>query len=255
MAVWGSPGRRLGLGLGAGDTARSLRGQLHPVRVWTLPCPGQRGWPPHSPGSPSTALGAGEGPPPQGLSVQVAQESFLHRRIELPAATPRVPGSARRRLWLWCLSPPSRVLWLRHLHPAKPCWLSGLGPLAPRFGMCPQTVLECLFLLADQPGDWVGKRGWRATPGGAGRSQDLPSLPSARSPTACLARQCRVQTRGSTAKRARQRSSGGGASCQGHGVGASCLAGEDLCQGLTGQSPPWQKGPGQPAGAWPPLPG
>lgn len=47
--MWGSPGRRLGLSLGAGDMACSLRGQLRPVWVWTLPCPGQCSWPSHSP--------------------------------------------------------------------------------------------------------------------------------------------------------------------------------------------------------------
>lgn len=82
------------------------------------------------------------------------------------------------------------------------------------FGRHPQTVLECLFLLAGHPGDTGGgwEEGWRTTPGGVGWSQEkrlyfppahLPRVPEpARRRSAC------VQTGGTAAKRARQRERG-----------------------------------------------
>ena len=128
--------------------------------------------------------------------------------------------------------------------------LSGPGPLCPPFWNIPKPSLNVCFFLETNPGKSgrVGKGGWRATPGGAGRSRDSPPSTRLHSPTASLAQQGCVQTRGTMAKRAHHRSSDGGAkqpSCRGHGVGASRLAGEDSCQRLPGQSP---------AGAWPPFP-
>lgn len=55
-------------------------------------------------------------------------------------------------------------------------WLSGPGPLGPPFWNVPKPSLNVCFFLETNPGKSgrVGKGGWRATPGWAGRSRDSP---------------------------------------------------------------------------------
>ena len=163
-AAWGSSGRWPGLGLGADDTAPAFGdgwgsgpSMSGPVQLAPL-----------APGSPSAVLGAGVGQSPlqQGMKRPVATPGSLAPRGSTTSSGAR--ASLRGPV---AVSSPLREA-LR---------LSGPGPLCPPFWNVPKPSLNVCFFLETNPGKSgrVGKGGWRATPGGAGRSRDSP-------PSSCL---------------------------------------------------------------------
>lgn len=157
--AWGSSSRWPGLGLGADDTAPAFGDW------WgsgpSISGPAQLAL--SAPGSPSTVLGAGVGRSP------------LQQRMKRPVA---VPGSLAPRGSAAC--PGAQASLQGPVAASSPLRealrLSGPGPLRPPFWNIPKPSLNVCFFLETNLGKSgrVGKGGWRATPGGAGRSRDSP---------------------------------------------------------------------------------